>query len=92
MLILFILFLYVRMTSRPVFHPTASAVRIMSSRKKASVYMLAGRFHLSSLFGAKTAAARREVVACLVIEGEHSARRLELMRGSEYVSRNFGIG
>jgi hypothetical protein len=62
----------------------------MSSRNKASVYILAGRFRLSSLFGAKTATNRREVVACLVIEEKHSARGLELMRGSENVSRNFG--
>jgi len=80
----------VRMTSKPLFHLTALAVRTISSRNKASVHILAGRFRLSSLFDAKTAAARREVVTCLVIEGKHSARRLELMRGSQNVSRNFG--
>lgn len=81
MLILFILFLCVRMTSRPLFPLTALAVRTISSRNKASVYILVGRFRVSSLFDARTAAARREVVACLAIEGKHSAGRLELIRG-----------
>lgn len=89
MLFLFILFLCARMSSRPLFRPTDTAVRTISSQSKASVYILADSFRLSSLFGflvgAKTAAARREVAACLVIEGKYIARRLELMRGSENV-------